>query len=637
MFFNFCNKTLDPSLTHLLTLGPKFIPPQPDSSDKEILDAFYNFRRSIRIRYAFDQNPRSDTIFVPHMYVKSAEYQPEKATENLELYLSSVRRKLRESLKCNPPIYTRELHPLARQALQFKADLNIVLTDSDKNLGPVILPTSTYEQLAETHLADAETYKQVTPEFVTSSCKQAMVEYNNIINQGFYETSGLWSKYRKVLQWLEIQKVQPHTIPKFRVIPKIHKAGELKSRPISGATNWITTAPATLSAYLLQPLLKMAEQTHVLKNSQTLISTLEGFKIPKNAILFSFDVVSLYTNMRFEEIEKTFAPILNERNLHATGAKLALWVLQYSFIQFKDRIFHQVSGMAMGTNMAVEVANLFLYFGIDLSKVIQDCLSDGKFLVWKRYIDDCVGIYNPNEDQANPRGLQHYLDHLNNLIPGIRFTMEQSDKSLNVLDLEMFKVPCPDDPDYCTIQFKTFQKSLNKYLYLPALSSHSAALQRGFVKGELIRHIRNCTNRVDFITVRNLFRTRLRLRGYPDNWIDSVFRTVSYSDRAQHLQPRESDNTNILPFIIRGNSRQRRLQIPKILKETHGFEYLQSEIKKARLLPTLCLKSGQPLSHFLYRDLTPKPFKFTHHAAEQSDTDTSDDSQHRAQKIQRRI
>lgn len=589
----------------------------------------------------FDQTRQNNTVYVPHMYLKSTNFNPDPASERLELYLSSLKRELNSALLKNRPIFTRAQHSLAQQALKFKANQDIVITDSDKNLGPVILPTKVYEDLVQSHLSDVNIYQQVSQDHLKIKCDASMSELDFILIR--YLNPYSKRIYRKILEWLFHHTTQPHPVPKFRIIPKIHKKGDMKSRPISGATNWITTAPATLAAYLLQPALKEAEKRTVLRNSQALIQNLEGKRVPKNAILFSFDVVSLYTNMRFNEIYRILWEEAMDTHyycLDSLGLQLAFWVLKNSFIQFKDKIYQQISGMAMGTNMAVEIANLFLFFGIDLSDVIQNCLESDIFLLWQRYIDDCVGIYNPDADQENDRGLAFYLEKLNNEIPGITFTMEQSETSLTVLDLEMFKVPCSDDPDYCTIQFRPFQKGLNKYLYLPALSSHSPALQRGFVKGELIRYIRNSSNRADFVTLRDLFRLRLRLRGYPDHWIDQVFRSVSYSDRRQHLQQRKEEDSSVLPFIIRGNSRQRRLQLPKILRTTHASDSLETDIKSTRLKPTLCLKSGQPLSRFLYRDLTPHPYIYSRssrqHRSDSDSSASSTNSNRRPKKQQRR-
>ncbi|KAJ7186465.1 hypothetical protein C8R46DRAFT_861080, partial [Mycena filopes] len=85
-----------------------------------------------------------------------------------------------------------------------------------------------------------------------------------------------------------------------------------------------------------------------------------------------------------------------------------------------------------------------------------------------------------------------------------------------------------------------YQKALNAYLYIPWRSCHSLDSKRAWVKGELIRYVRLCSNEVDFLKIRTDFVKRLRDRGYPGKWLRSVLEEIQYRvQRPKALQSAE--------------------------------------------------------------------------------------------------
>ena len=73
--------------------------------------------------------------------------------------------------------------------------------------------------------------------------------------------------------------------------------------------------------------------------------------------------------------------------------KLAMILKENSF-QFNGRHYLQTHGTAMGTNMAVAFANVFM------AKIEKGIISKSKInpLVWKRYIDDVFCVWHTTED-----------------------------------------------------------------------------------------------------------------------------------------------------------------------------------------------------------------------------------------------
>jgi hypothetical protein len=500
------------------------------------------------------------------------------------------------------PIYTRNLHYLHKRAIEFKQNEDIIITDTDKNLGPIVLPTNEYRRLCLEHLSDRTTYNKIPWLEAYTTHATATRKFHFILRHGNHEQELL--RHVNIHEWLLHHLDQPHQFPRFRVIPKPHKAGPLKSRPISGAINWVTTAPSIAAAHLLTPALTDAYKHNVIKNSQQMIRELEGMEIPTDSTLFSFDVISLYTNMQLNSIRDILHTALDNDEeaslLSPLGIALALECLQHSVIKFENEYFQQTSGMPMGTNVAVVLANLYLYFGIDKGDFIQSMLRQDIFRTWKRYIDDSFGILiHANNIGITFNDIRTFLD---TTLPGIKWTYETSNTCLAFLDLFIHKEPISATTS--RIRFTTHQKILNKYLYLPSPSSHAPALQRGFVTGELIRYVRNSTNETDFQQIRDKFRLRLTRRGYSSQWIDTVFRHVKYASRHVFLQDNERRDRNILPFIIRYNLRLTRMQIPRQIHYNFDLDVASVFPDQHSLRPLVSFTSNFPLRGYLYRNLT---------------------------------
>jgi hypothetical protein len=61
----------------------------------------------------------------------------------------------------------------------------------------------------------------------------------------------------------------------------------------------------------------------------------------------------------------------------------------------------------------------------------------------------------------------------------------------------------------------TYQKAMNKYLYLPYPSHHPQHVFSGIIKGELIRYVKTNTYEKDYLKIAKQFKQRLLARGYP--------------------------------------------------------------------------------------------------------------------------
>ena len=125
----------------------------------------------------------------------------------------------------------------------------------------------------------------------------------------------------------------------------------------------------------------------------------------------------------------------------------------------------------MGTPFAVTAANAFMYYHE------RDIIENfSRYLpLYKRFIDDIFVIWD------GPREiLLEFLYAINTKDERIKITYEISESKISFLDLFLFKV------DGCaTLHYSTFQKPLNKYLYIPYESFHPKGDQKDLLEGKL--------------------------------------------------------------------------------------------------------------------------------------------------------
>ena len=128
-------------------------------------------------------------------------------------------------------------------------------------------------------------------------------------------------------------------------------------------------------------------------------------------------------------------------------------------------------------------------------------------------------VYTGSEDQ-----LHQFIQTLQTLDNSLKFTYTVSNEKVDFLDLT---VSIANN----RVTFNTFQKTLNKYLYLPAHSQHPWSCKKGFIIGELIRYARNCTHPNDFLRTKKLFYQRLLNRGYSDTILNELFTQIQHNHR----------------------------------------------------------------------------------------------------------
>ena len=240
---------------------------------------------------------------------------------------------------------------------------------------------------------------------------------------------------------------------------------------------------------------------------------------------WTLNLVSLYPNVDIKKALVALDLLLQEARAPETPLldELARLILENHFLssEFSPCIFDQEFGITMGTPFAVTIVNTFMYYH---EKDIIEQYSN-YLLLYRYFIDDNFAIWIGPKDT-----LLDFLAALNNKSDGIKLTHCISESSTSFLDLFLFK-----DASSSVLQFSTFQKPLNKYLYIPFKSFHPSSNKKVIMKGELIRYARSSSSFKAFSETREKIWKQLRVRGYPFRLLVPLFREIRYSDRKRWL------------------------------------------------------------------------------------------------------
>lgn len=409
-----------------------------------------------------------------------------------------------------------------------KLQSQVKYLQADKNLGIVVMDHHDYERLCLDHLQDASTYRLLSPSESTSLHDTMTERHLQMTAQAGPYLSPLQLAFLTHEDW-------EYKLPNFHVLPKLHKSGPLKGRPIVGATAWFTTPASKLLDRLLLPHLEVHNQ--VLKNTPAAINLVRNLKIPDQTLLVTLDVTSLYTNIHLPLLQALLD------TLPQPCSTLLSFITNNNFFTFGGQVYQQVQGIAMGTNSAVNLANLYLATYLD-----PHLMNHPQVLAYGRYIDDILLVWTGDHTDLNT-----FVSQANTLVPGIKLTMNCSSTNMPFLDISL-------TISNGRITYAPYSKPMSRFLYLPFHSSHPSHILSGWLKGEAIRLLRHSPSPFTYKTELEKFITRLRARGYPHPFITKALSGVTWSqashDKALAVVAQASTDTNPMSFLVLRHSLQ---------------------------------------------------------------------------------
>lgn len=527
-FHNYTNCSFSSVEQQVLGYGSKFRPTTSLPSINTLTSDLGDFERRIRWHEVFHYRPdpilqsRADH-YIPGFHLNSSK-EPPKASASVETSILAFKTELFENVAASR-FYKRSpnLSKSERRAIEaLNARTDIVICNADKNLGTAVLNKADYIAEGLRQLDDRKFYRKVASQPV--NCNKH-VPFSSFVPEVCLiedELKDICNEHSDVLSQKDILAMFscfPFKPAKLYLLPKLHKPlgpHGPKGRPIVSCIGYCTSPASKFIDHHLRAVLSSLEDSTILKDTAMLTSVLSKSDFRNDAMLATADVESLYTNMNWEDTVSAINTLLLEakHKLHYLLIDLLKFVLENNYFTFNDNLYLQEYGMAMGTPMAVNVANAFLY----VHERNSIAMFRRSIYHFSRFVDDLFLIVSASSD------LDALKNSFYNKLSTIRLTWSTAAVSCIFLDLEIFKEFT--DNNLCTFEFKTFQKPLNAYLYIPFKSDHPRSNLRAFIKGELIRYNRTNTRLKFILDIRRNFWLRLRRRGYPPPFLAEVFLDV---------------------------------------------------------------------------------------------------------------
>ena len=520
---NLSSKTLSHATLSALSKGLGFVPTPPTPNLSKLSEDIAAFARTLRIKYHFrnSQHPHTRHPFKP----KSSWNPPRARNKHLEDYI--------EALSTDTPRLcthaTNNLSQPERIALgKISKRKDLVIKPADKGSCIVVQDTATYVREGLEHLSDPNTYTRLpgdpTP-FLVENIKKLIDSIHELGYIDAYTHAYLMPPQNTRTQRMYFLK-------------KLHKTPH-GIRPIVSGCSGPTEHISAYIDSIIKPLVPHVPS--YIKDSSHMVAILEETRIPKEALLVTIDVSSLYTNIPQDEgtsacLEAVEASQTTDLPTNILQALFNV-VLKCNIFRFENSIYAQTQGTAMGTKMAPSYANLFMD-RFERSFLANEPIQP---LLWKRYIDDILCIWPGTREE-----LDSFLDRLNNAHPTLRFTWSISDSRVEFLDLNIFKGPRFNNTN--CLDLSTHFKKTNTFQYLHYSSSHPRSIFRGLVKGEAIRFLRSNTHAPTFTATKKSLRHHLLSRGYPKSFIDPILHSITYDLRPKYISSLSSYNSDPSPI-----------------------------------------------------------------------------------------
>ena len=385
-----------------------------------------------------------------------------------------------------------------------RADDKIVIKPADKGSSIVIMEKDLYRKEALRQLTDEKYYRILPGPLQEDTAKKLTPIIDTLRRTGF-----LTAKQHQHLT----PNVKDITSRYFYLLPKVHKkpsswphARMPPGRPIVADVGTESSEICKYIDHFLRPLAGL--HPAYLKDTYDFLDKVKGRPIEPHWLLFTADVESLYTNMRFDRVLTTIAQMFAEypdpKRPDWAILKLLDIVMSNNDFEFDGAFYLQILGASMGRSWAPSAANIYLR---ELDEKAREGLNGTKPVLYFRFLDDIFGLWPGTRQQ-----LFEFESYLNTIIPGIKLTFTIREELIEFLDTRIYRHV--DDRGLHTLRTKVYFKPTDTHQLLHRKSHHPTHTFRGIVKSQLIRFKRISSTWYDYQEACAILTRTLVTRGY---------------------------------------------------------------------------------------------------------------------------
>ncbi len=421
----------------------------------------------------------------------------------------------------NPNLTKGEIQSMCK----LKEREDIIITKADKGGAVVIMNVDDYLKEARRQLNNTEFYRKVDTDLTET--------HADIVNQTIkkFATETLLKEH--VAKALTVDEAKT---AKFYMLPKVHKEG-VPGRPITNAIGAPTSTIAEFVDFQLQPIVNKLRS--YIKDTTDFLNKLSHLKnLPKNAILVTMDVASLYTNIPHNEGINAVAQSLegNDQSTCSTRVivKFLSLILNLNNFTFNDENYLQIKGCAMGSKCSSSYADIFMG-KFENDKIYP--LINGKTSCYYRFRDDIFMIWTAGEES-----LKEFFNAINKVHSSIKFECKYSKKDVSFLDTTV------TIERNGTLSTKLYRKPTDRNAYLHFNSYHPVKQKVNIPFGQFLRAKKICTSNDEAEISFKEIEAKFKIRGYPITHLKEQKRKAGLMNREELLQEKNAEKGRKIPF-----------------------------------------------------------------------------------------
>ena len=521
---------LSDSERSVLAKGLKFVPSPGSLNLFSVKTDTEQFFRRLRLKAFFhDQSsvPNKDVFETLISHKKSSCSPDEGQFGSLDLFIRQSRHDIDQLLTFRPkrPSNLSNHEFEALKSLRVRSD--IVIKPADKGGAVVVWRAELYRTEARRQLSDTTFYSRVDKDL--TSTHQDTISHTI---RNFIQTGDLPETARDLIA------TTPRT-PVMYFLPKIHKPND-PGRPIVSACGCPTEIISSYLDHVMAPLVRNLPS--YIKDTKHALQILNNIHFHGNhKFNFTMDVKCLYTVIPHHDSLKALKFFFDKRPNQEPSTtvliRLAELVLTLNNFSFDGEHYQQISGVAMGTKMGPNYANLFVGF---VENQIFEQYTDPVPDFFGRFIDDCLGTASCSYAE-----LESFIHFVNNFHPALKFTWEISETSVSFLDILI-------SINGSRLTTSVFYKPTDSHSYLLFSSSHPNHTKRSIPFSQFLRLRRICSEDEDFQTKSCEMRNFFVQRGYPTSLLDTAFSRASSIPRSNTLTNSVHNGTdnNKIPLVL---------------------------------------------------------------------------------------
>ena len=345
-------------------------------------------------------------------------------------------------------------------------------------------------------------------------------------------------------------------------VHKTHSFGETPpERPIaSGSGSFLENIGKFVNFYIKDP---GSSHPTFLKDTPDFLRCIEEindtFLLPDNTILVSMDVSALFTNIPTSEGLKCTREALEEENTKDIPKELVLRLLELilnnNIFEFKNQLYRQLIGAAMGSSPIPPYANIFMARQID--NKIKDIIEKMKnsetvdLRLFKRFLDDLFFIFI-----GNTKVIHTILEQINQIHPYIKLIMKHTSISEN----DPCSCPKLNEISFLDVSLSVsngkivtdlYEKPTDRNQYLQPSSCHPRDCFKSIPYSLALRVIRICSNPNQRDKRLRELSEKLQYREYSEHNINSAIQRALKVPRKIALQEvNKQKNTSRPVFAV---------------------------------------------------------------------------------------